>query len=718
MRYDYLDMLPEEAFQKDPFGNIKLYKKGGGAPAPSSQTVTNTSIPEYARPYVERMLGKTEALTDINQNPYQTYGGQRIAEFSPMQQQAFSNVGNMQTASQLGNATNLAGMSGLGSLGTASQMAGAGNQYNQMATSPYATQAFMNPYLNASLQPQLAEIGRQYDITGQQEQSRATGQGAFGGNRQALMQAENARNKNMAMNAAIGTGYNNAFNQAQQAQQFGANLGLQGLQGALSGYGQAGQAAGTLGQLGQTQFGQQQAINTAQQQVGAVQQAQAQQSLDQGYQDFLKQQNYPYQQLAFMSDMTRGLPLSQSAATQYTAPPSMVSQLGGLGMAGLGAYGAAGGFKKDGGIISSYKEGGKIGYNTGGDISMMSDEQLTELLGNPQLNPMEMKAVEDMLALRRRMQINPQSAQIMGQDRSGIGAIATGDMVPEDMAGGGIIAFKAGDRVKAPAIDDEALLQEKIAKYGSEIWDKPAFSKSDEMQKALAAEAKANKDTEFFKFLRDTGVGTMAGTSQFGLSNLGTGASYATTQAGRRAELQDANDKLAMQQQVEAEKAEFARKSGMLNNMQTSLTQLQNKKLGLAQIAATKEATAANAAAAREAALLPKYSAIYNNALAKNKAVIEKQMKDNFTVYDFTPEQVTEMAVAQTNKQFDPKVLSLLGVATEQVVAPAPAAAKPGAVPSNKPARVLTTADQQAIAWAKANPKDPRAAIIKQKLGV
>ena len=719
MRYNHLDMLPEKAFQ--PIGKrMTLEGKGGSAPAPSSQTVTNTTIPEYARPYVETMLGKTEALTDINQNPYKTYGGQRIAEFSPIQQQAFSNVGNMQTAPQLGQATNFAGMSGLGSLGTAGQMAGAGNQYNQMATNPNATQAFMNPYLSASLQPQLAEIGRQYDITGQQEKSQATGQGAFGGNRQALMQAENARNRNMAMNTAIGTGYNNAFNQAQQAQQFGANLGLQGLQGALSGYGQAGQAAGTLGQLGQTQFGQQQDINTAQQQVGAVQQAQAQQNLDQGYQDFLKQQNYPYQQLAFMSDMTRGLPLSQSAATQYTAPPSMVSQLGGLGMAGLGIYGAAGGFKgaKNGGVISSYKEGGKIGYNTGGDISMMSDEQLTELLGNPQLNPMEMKAVEDMLALRRRMQINPQTSQIMNQDRAGIGAIATGDMVPEDMAGGGIIAFKDKGAVKTPAIDDEARLQADLAKYGSQLWEKPAFSKSDEMQAAMAAEAKANKDTELWKFLRDTGVGTMAGTSQFGLSNLGSGASFATTQAGKRAELQDANDKLAMQQQVEAEKAEFARKSGMLNNMQTSLTQLQNKKLGLAQIAATKAATAANAAAAREAALLPKYSTIYNNALAKNKTVIEKQMKDNFTVYDYTPEQVTEMAIAQTNKQFDPKVLELLGVATFAPAA-APAAQTKGALPtSNKPARVLTTTDQEAIAWAKANPKDPRAAIIKQKLGV
>lgn len=69
MRYNHLDMLPEKAFQ--PIGKrMTLEGKGAApAPAPSSQTVTNTSIPEYARPYVETMLGKTEALTDINKNP-------------------------------------------------------------------------------------------------------------------------------------------------------------------------------------------------------------------------------------------------------------------------------------------------------------------------------------------------------------------------------------------------------------------------------------------------------------------------------------------------------------------------------------------------------------------------------------------------------------------------------------------------------------------------
>lgn len=179
---------------------------GGSAPAPSSQTVTNTSIPSYAQPYVETMLGQTQALTDINQNPYQTYSGQRIAEFSPLQQQAFSNVANQTTASQIGTGTGLATASGLGSLGIAGQMAGAGQQYANQATNPLATQAYMSPYIQAALDPQLREMQRQYDITGLQEKRAAVGQGAFGGNRQALMQSENERNKNIAMNQAIGQG--------------------------------------------------------------------------------------------------------------------------------------------------------------------------------------------------------------------------------------------------------------------------------------------------------------------------------------------------------------------------------------------------------------------------------------------------------------------------------------------------------------------------------
>lgn len=363
MKYNHLDMLPERAFIKVG-GQIK--PQGGGGSAPTTTTVQNTNIPAYAQPYVESTLGKAAALTDTTNNPYQPYQGQQVATFTPMQNQAFQNVGSQQIAPQLRDASNIAymtGQYGLGTQGTAAQLqnaslglgamaAGSGDRYAQQATNPAAQQAYMNPYLQASLQPALQEVQRQYDITGTQQMGNASKSGAFGGSREALMAAENQRNKNIAMNQMIGQGYSTAFDKGQQAQQFGANLGLQGLQAGqqgvqgavgagqygLAGLGQAGASASTLGQLGQTQFGQEQAANQAMLSAGTQQQALQQKALDTDYQKYQAQLNYPYQQIGFMSDLLRGLPLTQQSQSMYQNP-SMISQAAGLGTAGIGAYG-------------------------------------------------------------------------------------------------------------------------------------------------------------------------------------------------------------------------------------------------------------------------------------------------------------------------------------------------------------------------------------------
>jgi len=320
---------------------------GGGAPAPSapsSQTVTQTSIPEYARPYVERMLGKSEALTNINANPYQAYRGQRIQGFTPMQQRAFQNYGTQQVAPEIGAGSNMATLSGLGSMT-------AGGDYMSMATDPRAMQSFMSPYMQNVVDLQKQEATRDYQKGLGALNARAVSSGAFGGNRAALERAEAGRNLGTTLANIQATGSQNAFDKAQQAQQFGATLGLQG-------YGQGLQAASTLGQLGQTRFGQETGISDALARAGAVQQAQGQQALDLAYQDFIQQKQYPYQQLAFQSDMLRGLPLSQAAQQQYTAPPSMLSQLGGLGTTALGIYGMVN--KKEGGTIKGYLAGGQV----------------------------------------------------------------------------------------------------------------------------------------------------------------------------------------------------------------------------------------------------------------------------------------------------------------------------------------------------------------------
>ena len=315
--------------------------KDSPQPTPSSQNVTQTTIPDYAKPYVERMLGKAEA---VSSQPYQSYGGERLAGFSPMQQQAFQGVQNLQPSQQLGTATQMAGLAGLGSLQ-------AGGQYARQATDPGSVQQYMSPYIQNALAPQMEEARRQAGITGQQEASRAVQSGAFGGARHGIVEAENARNLANLQSDIYGRGMQNAFQNAQQAQQFGSTLGLQGL-------GQAGQLAGQLGNLGQAQFGQQKDIINALSTAGGQQQGLEQQRLSQQYQDFLTQRGYPQQQLSYMSDMLRGLPLSQSTQSMYQAPPSALTQVAGAGLTAKG--------------LGMFNEGGSVGQPAGlADLALM-----------------------------------------------------------------------------------------------------------------------------------------------------------------------------------------------------------------------------------------------------------------------------------------------------------------------------------------------------------
>ena len=636
---------------------------GGAPPPPAQQTVTQTSIPEYARPYVESMLGKSEALTDINQNPYQAYGGQRIAGFNPVQEQAFQNVQNMQTAPQIGAGTALAGTAGLGAIG-------AGADYRAMATSPQAQAAYMSPYMQNVVDVQKNEALRDAQMRNVGANLGAARQGTYGGARQLLGEQERNRNLQQQMANIQATGTQNAFQAAQQAQQFGTTAGLQG-------YNQAAQAGATLGQLGQTQFGQQQAINAAQQQVGAIQQAQAQQGLDLAYQDFLKQRNYPYQQLAFMSDMTRGIPLSQSAQQIYTAPPSAVSQLGGLGMSALGIYGMSGGFKpgKEGGLMvaKAYKEGG-LAYATGGDIRMMDTEQLEALLEKPGLTPLEVGMIEEQLILRRRMAMNPQTDQIMAPalGRSGIASIGTGDMVPEEMAagaGGGIVAFKAGDIVnlKDPKLSDTTaerrkMLQERESAMFKRLFEdqdpfKESKSSEEEIRKSLAESNRMNP----YAALTNTGLALMRGSSDPTkrgniLSELGEAgeAGLGTYAKGKASE---AEMKRALLGQVEKREAsKFGRDVALQNALTTSLGQMDAKELGMI----TARANAGLAAATRDSNLRLKYASLYKDTLDDVKEKMLKQDKFG-QLYRKDPAGFNRAAELETKRVLPKEALEILG---------------------------------------------------------
>lgn len=280
---------------------------------PTQVVTQQNAISAYAQPYVENLLGQAQALTG---SPYQPYPGQRTADFTGLQNQAFNSAGNLDITPQTGQATGLAGISGMGGLGVARQATTGGFQ-NQVG-------GYMNPYLQYSLAPQLAEANRQYDISATNQAGQATQAGAFGGSRDAIMAAENERNRNMGLQSIIGQGYNTAFQNAQQ--QYNQNL-----QNQLAGLNTAGQAASTLGQLGQNQYAQQTGNINLQNALGTQQQQQQQNILNQQYQDFLTQKQNPYNQLSFMQSMLTGLPLTSSVQNVYSNPNAL-SQVAGLGL--------------------------------------------------------------------------------------------------------------------------------------------------------------------------------------------------------------------------------------------------------------------------------------------------------------------------------------------------------------------------------------------------
>jgi hypothetical protein len=333
--------------------------------APTSVTQTISGFAPEIAPYAQNLLGQAAALTDTEMNPYMQYEGERVAQFSPLQQMSYENAATMQTQPQLQDATAMAGQAGLGALNT-------GYTYNPFQTkafnSPGMAESYMSPYMQNVVDVQQREAIRQKQIADQGLQAQATKAGAFGGSRDAIMRSEADRNLATQLGSIQATGLQNAyqqgmgqFNQEQgatqaaanlnaQQGQFGAGLGLQGLQTALT-------SANTLGQLGNTQYQQNMGVNALQNQYGLQQQAQIQQDLTNKYQDYLNYQNYPYKQLGFMSDIVRGAPLTQTGSAVYQAPPSTAQTVASLGLGAAGVSKLWGG--ANGGVAMS--NGGGLG---------------------------------------------------------------------------------------------------------------------------------------------------------------------------------------------------------------------------------------------------------------------------------------------------------------------------------------------------------------------
>jgi hypothetical protein len=349
-----------------------------GEVLPAGSTNTQGLAP-WAAPYITDYLGKAQALSNT---PYQAYKGPLSAGPSDLQNQAFQGIGSLTVPGSIGQAATTAG----DIAGQAQNMGYNPTQFTNQFQAPAQyqntsftsgtfggdqAQQYMNPYLQASLNPQLAEARRQSDITAAQNNANMTKAGAFGGGRQAILTSENQRNlgSNLANITGKGyeTAYNNAMNQfnqdqarnlqaqqlseqskqfgaqqgmtaaqmmaqygmsaqqaAEQSKQFGAQQGLAGLNTALS----AAKAQGDLGSLqNQTNL----ANISAQLTAGGQQRAISAEDIAARQAEFNQQRQYPFQQVQFQRDMITGLPTGQVSnnAASLTGMGAFLSSLGG-----------------------------------------------------------------------------------------------------------------------------------------------------------------------------------------------------------------------------------------------------------------------------------------------------------------------------------------------------------------------------------------------------
>jgi hypothetical protein len=517
----------------EPIGESATHKSGGrivygsgGGGGPTSSTVTQSNVPDWLRPQVETTLGAaTQELFNVGKDgkvgglksftPYSQNPSDYVAGFSPMQNQAFGNIANLQVPGQFGTGTQMAQMSGQGALsvapqaaGIASQQANAGNQYMGMATDPGSMQAFMSPYMQNVVNVQQQQAQRQADIANQASKAGFAQRGAFGGSAQGLAQAQANADLMRTKQGIQATGLQNAFQNAQQAQQFGSNLGLQGLQGAQQGmqnvlgaYDLLGRQGANVGNLGTQQLAAQKDIIGLQSTAGGQQQQQQQNIINQAIQNFANERQYPIQQLNAYNALIRGYAAPGQTTTSYQAAPPMASQIAGLGMGAYGVSQMMGAGKAEGGIIRGMAKGGKVqSMATGGLPSLnrkvlldpesvtldqvqqgVKNETISDLIGIPVA--LQKQNMSQQAAAMQQQQPKQTLAE---EAMAPAGITSLQSNLPVEMARGGIIAFsgETGSLVesdeRSPVSGDTASLVELLQ---GNIGDSPG---QPEMYSALA----------------------------------------------------------------------------------------------------------------------------------------------------------------------------------------------------------------------------------------
>ena len=226
-----------------------------GSRGGGSQTQTQT-MPAFQQSFLQNTL--MPFATDISQQEFTPYTGQMTADVS-------------QTALAAQPFYDVAG------------------GISQMTPEQYAAQtaANMNPYQSQVIDASLARMARERDIARTGEMADITRAGAFGNERRGVFEAERQAAYELGRDQMIADLMQQGYSQAQ---------------------------AQTMAQIGQSQSAAQQAA-AGYTQLGGLQQATEQSRLDAQMQEFMRQQQDPYQRLGALATAASGIPTMTSTTT-------------------------------------------------------------------------------------------------------------------------------------------------------------------------------------------------------------------------------------------------------------------------------------------------------------------------------------------------------------------------------------------------------------------
>lgn len=284
-----------------------LCKSGPATTTTSTKTKSESAYTPFARDEMQDIYGR---VWEAGSTPYTPFTGNMVAGLNP---------------TQLGGIDKITGATNY--LNTAANYAREG----AAPISDWEIERYINPFTNNVIDATRANFAENNAQQQSQIRGNAALRGALGGDRAGIAQAEAARQQKLAQDPIIAKMQQDSYTQALAAAQADRAAKAQGA------YGFGALHSGALAG-GQSQIG-----------AGSLEQGVDQARLNAQYQEFMRAQQYPYQNAQFLA--SAGLPLltaqggtqtGQSSGTstqvQQAAQPSVLQQAVGLGTAAIGAF--------------------------------------------------------------------------------------------------------------------------------------------------------------------------------------------------------------------------------------------------------------------------------------------------------------------------------------------------------------------------------------------